>query len=104
MNDELFAQVKRKLNITWDDEDTNNRLEDIINSAISFLLNRLGIADPAFDFSAAGDENTLFKNYCLYEYNHILSEFFVNYAELLDSTRARHEVAYFIMSEAGADE
>lgn len=104
MNERLFEQVKRKLNITWDDEDTNSRVEDIIQSAIFDLIHKLGIADPDFNFSEPGAENTLFLAYCLYEFNHSLHEFDNNYANLIAQVRARHEVAHYMENGASADE
>lgn len=97
-------QVKRKLNITWDDDDTNANVEDIIMSAIPTMLHKLGIADPDFDFSEYGDENTLFKAYCLYEFNHCTNEFDDNYANMIAQTRAKHEVADYLNNGANADE
>lgn len=99
MSEILVKQVKRKLNITWSDDDTDARVLDIMGGATSTLLHRLGIADPDFDFSVAGDENTLFLNYCLYERDHCLSEFFINYAEMIASTRAKRIVKQY--TEAG---
>lgn len=94
MTELLIAQVKRKLNITWDDDDTNARVEDIIQSAIPDMIHILGIADPDFDFSQHGTENTLFLAYCLYEWNHTLNEFAENYSNLIMQTRAKQEVAH----------
>ena len=92
--DLLFEQVKRKLNVTWEDDDTTSRIEEIIESAIPDLKHRLGIFDSNFDFSVAGAENTLFKNYCLYEWNHCLNEFWNNYAEDIAQIRAEWAVKY----------
>ena len=99
----LFAQVKRKLNVTWDDDDTTARIEEIMESAIPDLIHRLGVSDSSFDFSKSGDENTLFKNYCLYEWNHALPEFFVNYADMIAQVRARNEVAYYLANGGDAN-
>lgn len=104
MTERLKLQVKRKLNITWDDADTNATVEDIIQSAIPTMRHKLGIADPDFDFSEYGDENTLFKSYCLYEYNHCTNEFDDNYSNMIAQVRAKHEVANFLENEANADE
>lgn len=101
MTDRLIAQVKRKLNITWNDDDTDARVEDIIQSAIPTMIHKLGIADPDFDFAEKGTENTLFLAYCLYDFNHSLHEFDDNYANDIAQTRAKHEVAYF--SKNGVD-
>lgn len=99
MSDELFKQVKRKLNITWSDADTDANVEDIINSAIPTMLHKLGIADTSFDFAKAGAENTLFKNYCLYEYNHVANEFDDNYSNEIAQIRDKHTVEYYKSSE-----
>jgi len=104
MTERLLAQVKRKLNITWEDDDTNARIEDIVQSAIPNLIHRLGIPDPGFDFSEAGTENTLFLAYCLYEFNHSLHDFEDNYANLIGQVRAKNEVAYYLKNGADADE
>lgn len=95
MIEALFSQVKRKLNITWDDKDTNDRLTDIIQSAIPKLKHKLGITDPNFDFSAPGMENDLFKSLCLYEWNHCANEFDGNYANEIAQVRDIHEVNYY---------
>lgn len=90
----LLEQVKRKLNVTWDDETTDARIEEIIASAIPTLKHRLGIVDDNFDFSESGMENTLFKNYCLYEWNHCVNEFYDNYADDIAQIRAVWAVKY----------
>lgn len=104
VNPVLLAQVRRKLNITWEDDDTTARIEEIMESAVPDLKHRLGITDPNFDFSVAGDENTLFKNYCLYEWNHSLSEFFVNYAEMIAQVRARNDVKHYLANNGVKDD
>lgn len=100
----LISQVKRKLNITWDDVDTEARITEIIESAIPSLIHKLGITDADFDFSKPGLENTLFKNYCLYDWNHCLNEFDDNYANDIGQIRAIHEVKSYKQSEAVANE
>ena len=96
MANTLYEQVKGKLNITWEDEETTARVNKIINSAIPDLIHRLGITDPDFDFSVDGAENTLFIAYCLYEWNHALNEFEDNYSKMIAQVRARHEVAQYL--------
>lgn len=103
MNEILMNQVRRKLNITWDDDETNARLSEIIGSAIPYLLHRLGIADPDFDFSSPGIENTLFIAYCLYDWNHAAHEFADNYAEMIATVLAQYEVKHYQRNEASED-
>lgn len=103
-NPTLFGQVKRKLNITWDDADTTTRLEEIIASAIPTLIHKLGITDEDFDFSQPGMENNLFKSYCLYDWNHCANEFDDNYHNDIATVRDKHVVAYYKANEVLADE
>lgn len=102
-NSTLLSQVERKCNITWSDEDTTTRLTEIIENAIPDLIHRLGITDKDFDFSKPGIENSLFKSYCFYEWNHCLNEFFDNYSESIAQVRARNEVAQFLEREENTD-
>lgn len=95
VTNELVLQVKRKLNITWSDADTDSRVNDIINTAIPDLIHKLGIANDEFDFSEAGAENKLFLAYCLYEWNHCINEFDDNYANDIMQVQAKHEVKYY---------
>lgn len=104
MTETLFVQVKDKLNITWEDDATNRRIENIIKSAIPDMIHRLGIVDKDFDFSIDGSENTLFLAYCLYEWNHVINEFEDNYSKLIAQVRAKHIVEYYKNSEEFTDE
>ena len=104
MNENLLKQVKRKLNITWEDEDTTERIKEVIESAIPTMINKLGIADASFDFSEAGAESTLFKNYCLYEWNHCANEFDDNYSNEIAQIRAKHTVQFYKDSGELTDE
>ena len=99
----LIDQVKRKLDVTWVDEDTDRRVADIMDSVSPVLKHKLGIADADYDFAAPGLENLLFLAYCLYEWNHAANEFDSNYANELAQCRAMREVSYYIEHESGAD-
>lgn len=90
----LIEQVKRKLNITWEDDETTNRVNEIIDSGIPTWKHKLGIFDPDFDFAKAGAENTLFLNYCLYEWNHCANEFDNNYSNDIAQIQAQWAVKY----------
>jgi hypothetical protein len=99
----LINQVRRKLNITWHDTETDARVAEIIESAIPYLLHKLGITELEFDFSVPGTENDLLKSLCLYEWNHVSrDEFEANYHCTIANVRARYEVKYY--QEAIADE
>ena len=100
---ELIDQVKRKLDITWSDENTDKRVADIVASVSSVLKHRLGITEPEFDFSKAGLENMQFLALCLYEWNHAANEFDANYANELAQCRAIREVSYYVEHENAGD-
>lgn len=104
MTEELYNQVKRKLYITWEDEETAARVKKIIGSAIPDLIHKLGITDSGFDFSVDGAENTLFLAYCFYEWNNALNEFEENYSKMIAQVRAKHEVAQYLESEEAESE
>lgn len=91
----LFQQVIRKLNITWDDADTNNRVSDIITDAKAEMSRRFGISADTFDFSESGIINKLFKSYCLYIYNHCENEWENNYMSDILAARALFEVEQY---------
>lgn len=99
----LIDQVKRKLDITWVDEDTDRRVADIMDTVDRALRYKLGISEPEFDFNKAGLENMLFLALCLYEWNHAANEFDENYANDIAQCRALHEVAYHLKRESEGD-
>ena len=99
MFETLLKQVKQKCNITWHDDDTEARLTRIVKSAIPTLKHKLGISQNDFDFSEDGMENTLFLNYCFYEWNHALNEFDDNYSNEIAQIRAKYEVQYYLSHE-----
>lgn len=91
VTDKLTAQVKRKLNITWEDSDTDARVADVAASADAHLRYLLGLTDAAFTFDTPGIENMLFLAHCFYEWNHALDEFDANYRPLIMQARAKYE-------------
>lgn len=90
---EITELVKRKLNITWNDTDTDARITQIIEDGKSEIIDKAGITDPGFDFSKPSQERKLLLAYCFYEWNHALDEFQINYAEDILQARERWEVA-----------
>lgn len=74
----LTDKVKRKLDITWSDEDTDARVADIIDTAIPTMVHKLGLPE-GYTFEEAGPELNLFLAWCLYEWNHAADEFDGNY-------------------------
>lgn len=87
----MLGLAKRKLNITWDDDDTDARLSEIIEDGIVELADKIGISD-GFDFSQPGQERKLLLAYCLYGWNNALDDFERNYTSDILQARERWEV------------
>lgn len=85
--------VKRKLNITWDDEVTDKRVDDVIETAGAALGRAIGL-DISYAESMSmlerPDMAGLLANACFYEWSNALDEFWINYADEIQ--RARLEV------------
>lgn len=87
--EELLKELKIKINVTWDDEDTELRLNSIIENAKATLDYKLG---TEIDYSIPGIEKSLFLNYCMYDYNNCLNEFDKNYLGEIYQIRIKYEV------------
>ncbi len=91
----LIQIVKRKCYITDNSDLIKNRLEDIIDDAIIKITEMIGIKDNNFDFSQAGPERDLLKNYCFYVWNDkSIKEFEDNYISDILKLRHKYIVEY----------
>lgn len=86
---ELLQDLKDKLNITWDEEETNRRLKTILEDAEVTLNYKLG---ATIDYSENGPEHNLFLNYCMYAWNNCINEFDGNYFNEIMQIRQMYEV------------
>lgn len=82
-------QVKRHLNITWTDEDTNTKVIDMMLDAEIALNHKLG---AEVDYFTPGPERRLYLNYLLYEWNNCLNEFDAAYRAEILQIRHKYEV------------
>lgn len=88
MEAETVAAVKRKLNITWDDDGTDARVHDVISTVTPWLASRLGYG-PGHAFTEEdGPAWGLFLSACLYEFSDAMDDFLDYYAEEIACTRA----------------
>lgn len=85
----LKPAVKRKLNITWTDAETEARVDEIMAIADADLRPKIALPD-SFDLNTPGQEQKLFLALCLYEWNHAANEFDANYANDILQARQRH--------------
>lgn len=83
----VMAAVRRKVNVTWTDETTEARLQDVVDAVSPRLAPLLGYpADHAFSKSD-GPAWGLFLNGCLYEFSDAWDDFTQNYAQEILSVR-----------------
>lgn len=77
---ELLADVENYLNITWQDEATDNKIRGLIASGTIYLDGKLG--DTA-DYTQDGMPRTLLMEYVRYARDSALDVFENNYLNLL---------------------
>ena len=82
-------QVKRHLNITWSDGDTEAKVIDMMLDAEIALNHKLG---AEVDYFTPGQERRLYLNYMLYAWNDCLNEFDAAYRAEILQIRHKYEV------------
>lgn len=86
---DMVDRVRRHLNITWTDEDTEDRLIDMMLDAEITLNHKLG---AEIDYLSPGQERRLYLNYMLYAWNDCLNEFDEAYRAEILQIRHKYEV------------
>lgn len=76
----LLHQIKVYLHVTWDDQDTNERLTGFIQDGIAYLDNKLG---DTGNYQVPGLPRTLLKEYVRYARDEALDVFENNYQSLI---------------------
>lgn len=93
MEEELLEKIKNAIDITFDDEEYDQKVIGFIEDGIPFLRLRFGCKeDDEIDWCAPGDERMLLKNYCLYAINNMTSDFADAYRSEIINVRERYEV------------
>lgn len=87
MTSETLSAVKRKLSISWDDQQTDLRVADVIDATTAWLNSRLGFPAAHSYSSADGEPWPLFLNACLYEWSNALDAFAESYAAEIRACR-----------------
>lgn len=88
--EQLLSDVKDKLQITWNRDQTDKELLRMIDDATAKLNHMLG---AEMNYSASGMQHELFLNYCMYARNNCVNEFTIAYREDIYMLRAINEVA-----------
>ncbi len=83
----VMAAVRRKLNVTWDDETTDARLQDVVETVSPRLASLLGYPSDYVFLPTNRAFGSLFLNACLYEFSDAWDDFEKNYADVIHSER-----------------
>lgn len=86
-NATLPDAVRRKLNVTWEDEVTEARLHDVVATVSPRLSSLVGYPSDHAYTSADDPAWGLFLDGCLYEFSDAWDDFKANYADEIMSTR-----------------
>ena len=87
MTSDTSSAVKRKLSISWDDQQTDLRVADVMDATTAWLNSRLGFPATHEFTSADGEPWSLFLNACLYEWSNALDAFAESYAAEIRACR-----------------
>ena len=87
----LFQEVKAECSVTWDNEQTNKRLETIIKDGKAEFKNDFGLES----IPDSGIEHRLFLAYCKYRYFDQYEDFKVNYKEDIINLRIGYEIKVY---------
>lgn len=82
--EQLLADVKDYLQISWDDDATDRRLSDMIQSSAAYLD---GVTAATNDYTAPGNMRTLLLERVRYQYNGALDAWLNNYLSLVVSAQ-----------------
>ena len=72
MNDTLIELLRNELYITWEDDETEVKLQRIVKNGIKAMNYKLG---GEINYNEAGLEQELLLAYCVYIYNGCGNEF-----------------------------
>ena len=88
----LLADVKVRLGVTWNDEQTDARLAALIDEGIAYIDSKIGAAG---DYQNPGYARTLLMEYVRYARDEALDVFESNYLPALLAARNERQVAEY---------
>lgn len=90
--EQLLADIKNYLNITWTDEATDDKIRGLIAAGTVYLDGKYGM--PA-DYTADGLPRTLLMEYVRYANDNSLSDFDKNYLSLILAMQIERQVTAY---------
>lgn len=93
VSEELLAEAKNFLDITWEDEATDRKLTGQIRRGIGYIISKTGVAESDFEGEDADSRaQELLFNYLLYDRAGAIDQFKKNYLSDIVGLRIRWEV------------
>lgn len=89
----LLADVKNYLNITWDDQATDDKIRGLIASASMYIDNKAGSSQ---DYLSDGYPRTILMEYVRYARDEALDVFENNYAHLIIAMQTEKDVNTYV--------
>lgn len=93
LSNDLLSDVKNYLNITWDDDATDNKMRGIIASGMMYLNSKAG---AEMDYQADGAARTLLFEYARYMRDEALDVFENNYLSMILDMRHERMVKDYV--------
>ena len=96
----LLYDIKRALNVTWDDDATDERLRGLIDDGMAYIDDKLG---EAGDYLRPGYPRTLLKEYVRYARDEALDVFENNYQSMILAMQNQKGVRAYAASVEGTE-
>lgn len=97
----LLKDVENRLDVTWEDQKTDEKYTELILSAIAYLNLRLGVEA---DYTIPGEPRTLLMEYVRYARDEALDVFETNYQNRLTAARNNGKVEAYVASALQSEE
>lgn len=92
-----LEEQKRNLNVTWDDQYTNDRIIDTYGAAMALIQDYAG---PEVDLSSDEMAKQLLKDCQRYIWNDCLDEFERRFSSHINALRNRYKVLDYVQRKA----
>lgn len=91
----LIETVKKECRISWKNQETNERIEEIVKNSIEIIKHKLGMSgNDETDLVEPGLTKMLLLKYCQYWWSNMEAEFDQNYKREILTQRHKYEVKH----------
>lgn len=93
MDPVLLADVKNHVDITWEDDDTDRKIRELISQGMVYINGKYG---TTADYTAPGLPRTLLMEYVRYARDSALDVFENNYMSMILAMQHERQVAAYV--------